>query len=376
MSLGDWGVPVVQRLAFFDQLVELDRVVLQRGRDSALDLAVDVFEVFDAQPSLRLEQLLGEVRLEVLVSRGYRGFLEVLLELFFDLDPLVLVRAFEEAEQLDARPQHLGLDHAVHELLEDLSPLVQVLFLEAPLRLVGHRRDLLRRGYEYGRVLSDEDVAQPVEVAEPALHLVLERHGVHFVHRVLLREEALVDDLGTGEARLLSDLDLQAHLAVQLVEFRFFAGHRIVCKILVMRAYVHRGPLFVGLQQYFLRDLLALVVHRQLVVLLRLGGGLAAALRLQARLFGLCLGRPVLFGVLQARDCCERFRRLVSAQVLGFVVEPGLRRGVLPGGRLLVVFDRFFERQDAPVVDVFASVTPRVPSGLLSDRNSTKRLGS
>lgn len=155
----------------------------------------------------------------------YRGFLEVLLEFFFDLRPLILVSALEEAEQLDAGPQHLGLNDTVHELLQDLCSLIQILLLEAALGLVGHRRDLVIGTYEDGGVFSDEDVPEPVEVAEPSLDFVLEGHGMHFVDSILLREQAFVDDFGTGQFELLANFDFQSCLSVELVELGLFVRH-------------------------------------------------------------------------------------------------------------------------------------------------------
>jgi len=90
----------------------------------------------------------------------------------------------------------------------------------------------VRSSYVDGRILSDEDVPEPVEVAEPSLDFVLEGNGVHFVDGVLLGEESFVDDLGTGQPKLLSDLDLQSGLAIEFVEFRFLGRHRVVGEVL------------------------------------------------------------------------------------------------------------------------------------------------
>lgn len=166
------------------------------------------------------------------MRRWYRGFFQIFFELFFDLGPLILVGALKEAEQLDARPQHFGLHDAVHELLQDLCSLVQILLLEAALGLVSHRRDLFIVTYKDGGELSDEDVPEPVEVAEPPLNLILERHSMHFVDCVLLREEAFVDDLGSSQPVLLADLDLESILSIELVQFGLFAGHRVVGEVL------------------------------------------------------------------------------------------------------------------------------------------------
>ena len=90
----------------------------------------------------------------------------------------------------------------------------------------------MRSSYVDGRILSDEDVPEPVEVAEPPLNLILERHSMHFVDCVLLREEAFVDDLGSSQPVLLADLDLESILTIELVQFGLFAGHRVVGEVL------------------------------------------------------------------------------------------------------------------------------------------------
>lgn len=67
-------LPVVQRLAFFDEFVELDCVVFERRGDPALDLSIDVLEVFHFEAALAFEQLLGEVCLQVLIERSVPRF--------------------------------------------------------------------------------------------------------------------------------------------------------------------------------------------------------------------------------------------------------------------------------------------------------------
>ena len=123
-------------------------------------------------------------------------------------------------------------------------------------------------------------------------------------------------------------------------------------------------------------DLLSLVVHGQLVVVVMERGDGDVSLRMEIRVVGVCVGGLVFFGVMRADDWSGLFWCLVSAEVFGFLVELRLRRGVEFGAGLLVVFDCFFQREDAPVVDVFAWSECRIPSVRFSERNSTKRLGS
>ena len=77
---------------------------------------------------------------------AYRDFLQRLVELLLYLGPLVLVGALEEAEQMQTGPELLGLSDAVHELLEDLRSPREIVHLEVPLVLLGHRRHLGQRG--------------------------------------------------------------------------------------------------------------------------------------------------------------------------------------------------------------------------------------
>jgi len=55
-----------------------------------------------------------------------------------------------------------------------------------------------RRAYIKSGVFSEQHVAQPHEVTEATLDLILERRRAHPVHRVLLAKQSLVDDLWTG----------------------------------------------------------------------------------------------------------------------------------------------------------------------------------
>lgn len=116
------------------------------------------------------------------------------------------------------------------------------------------------------RILSRQDRPQPHEIAESSFDVVLKRHGGHPVYHVLLAEQALVDDLGSGKSRLLADLDLEAPFAVQLGQLglaRRLAGQSKV---------VHGSFLVVRLRYDHLSDLLPLVVHSALLDNLRLLG--------------------------------------------------------------------------------------------------------
>lgn len=139
MSLGEAPIILlVERLTHLDQLVQLVRVVFQGSCDSALDVTMQVLEVFYTETILAFEQLLREVIPES------RGLFLILFQLFLDLGPLVFISAFEEAQNMYAGSECLRLADAVEELTEGLASLLQVLLLEAPLSFVGHRWNLVR----------------------------------------------------------------------------------------------------------------------------------------------------------------------------------------------------------------------------------------
>lgn len=139
MSLSEARIILlVERLTHLDQLVQLVGVVFQGSCDSALDVTMQVLEVFYTETILAFEQLLREVIPES------RGLFLILFQLFLDLGPLVFISAFEEAQNMYAGSECLRLADAVEELTEGLASLLQVLLLEAPLSFVGHRWNLVR----------------------------------------------------------------------------------------------------------------------------------------------------------------------------------------------------------------------------------------
>lgn len=110
--------------------------------------------------------------------------------------------------------QRFRLDDAVHELLKHLSSLHQIIHVQAPLSLISHWRNILRRE------VFDEDVPQPHEVVVSSFDFVAERMRAYFIHGIFLGEYSFVDDFR------IEYFYLQPRLAIQLVRLQKLRGLR------------------------------------------------------------------------------------------------------------------------------------------------------